>query len=82
MRKYSLDKQWKFHNGDIPMPFINTHSQTYMAAKAGGRIGAASSDYDKTSWETVDIPHDFAVANEFEEKWGPSVGYKKRGKAY
>lgn len=82
MRKYSLDKQWKFHNGDIPMPFINTHSQTYMAAKAGGRIGAASSDYDKTTWETVDIPHDFAVANEFEEKWGPSVGYKKRGKAY
>ncbi len=82
MNKFSLDKEWKFHNGDIPIPFANTHTVTYMAAKAGGRLGAASPDYDKSSWETVDLPHDFAVANEFDERYGPATGYKKRGKAY
>ena len=82
MKKYCLDKGWSFHDGDIPRPVLNSHTQTYMAAKAGGRIGAASPDYDKSGWETVDLPHDYAVKNEFEEKYGPANGYKKRGKAW
>ncbi|MBQ3427293.1 MAG: beta-galactosidase [Clostridia bacterium] len=82
MEKYTLDKEWKFHLGDIPVPFINTHAETYMAAKAGGAIGAASTMYDKSGWETVDLPHDYAVANEIDEKYGPATGYKKRGKAW
>lgn len=82
MAKYSLNKGWRFHNGDIPVPFVNTHTQTYMAAKAGGAVGAASPDYDKSEWEMVDLPHDYAVANEFDEKYGPATGYKKRGKAW
>ncbi len=82
MTKFSLDKGWKFHNGDIPAPFINTHTKTYMAAKAGGVTGAASPDFDKSEWEIIDLPHDYAVANEFNEIYGPSTGYKKRGKAW
>ena len=82
MAVYSLDKGWKFHNGDIPLPFINNHTDTYMAAKAGGAIGAASPDFDKSGWEDVDIPHDYAVANPIDEKYGPATGYKKRGKAW
>ena len=37
---------------------------------------------DKSDWETVNLPHDWAVYNEFEENAGPSQGYKnavKRG---
>lgn len=82
MKKFSLDKEWKFHNGDIPLPTVFSHTQSYMASKAGGRVGAASPDFDKSSWETVDLPHDFAVANEIKEIYGPAAGYKKRGKAY
>lgn len=82
MQKFSLDKGWKFHNGENPTPFINNHSQTYMAAKAGGRVGAGSPDFDKSGWEEVDLPHDYAVANEFDKKYGPAMGYKKRGKAW
>lgn len=82
MNKYRLDKKWRFHDGDIPLPFINTHTKTYMAAKAGGAIGAASPDFDKSTWEYVDLPHDYAVKNEFDEKYGPGNGYKKRGKAW
>ena len=41
MEKFSLDRDWKFHNGDISVPRINSHTESYMAAKAGGAIGAA-----------------------------------------
>ncbi len=82
MEKFSLDRQWKFHNGDVNISLVNSHTASYMAAKAGGAIDAASPDYDTSSWEDVDLPHDFAVFNDFEEKWGPANGYKKRGKAW
>lgn len=81
MEKFSLDRDWKFHRGDISAN-ASTHTECYMAAKAGGAIGAASPDYDKSEWETVNLPHDWAVYNEFEEKWGPANGYKARGKAW
>lgn len=82
MDKFSLDRDWKFYNGDFELQETKTHTECYMAAKAGGAIGAASPDFDKSDWETVNLPHDWAVYNEFEEKWGPSQGYKKRGKAW
>ena len=82
MEKFSLDRDWKFFNGDIPSPEANSHTVCYMAAKAGGAIGAASPDFNTDSWEDVDLPHDWAVYNEFEEKWGPANGYKKRGKGW
>lgn len=82
MEKFSLDRDWKFHNGDFTLPETKSHTDCYMAAKAGGAIGAASPDFDKSDWETVNLPHDWAVYNEFEEKWGPSQGYKQRGKAW
>ncbi|MCC8168997.1 MAG: hypothetical protein LIO59_01200 [Oscillospiraceae bacterium] len=82
MEKFSLDRDWKFFNGDIPAPEINGHTACYMAAKAGGAIGAASPDFNTDSWENVNLPHDWAVYNKFEEKWGPSNGYKKRGKGW
>ena len=49
----SLDKGWKFHKGDIPVPFQHT--------KAGRAGGAASTAYNDSSWRTVDIPHDWAI---------------------
>lgn len=81
MEKYSLDRDWKFHKGDIPAE-VRTHTDCYMASKAGGAIGAASPDFDKSGWESVNLPHDWAVYNEFEEKWGPANGYKARGKGW
>ena len=33
MEKFSLDRDWKFHKGDIPSPFINSHTKSYMAAR-------------------------------------------------
>jgi beta-galactosidase len=82
MTKISLDRGWKFHKGDIPNPEVYTHTTCYMAAKAGGALGAASIDCDHGSWEDVDLPHDWAVENPFDEKYGPANGYKARGKGW
>ncbi len=82
MEKFSLDRDWKFHKGDIPITPANSHTVSYMAAKAGGASGAASPDFNTDGWETVSVPHDWAVYNEFDEKWGPANGYKERGKGW
>ncbi len=82
MTKISLDRGWKFHKGDIPTPVGTSHTICYFAAKAGGAIGAASPDFNTGSWENVNLPHDWAVENPFDEKWGPSAGYKERGKGW
>ncbi len=63
MEKFNLDRDWKFHNGDIPAPSVSSHTAAYMAAKAGGATGAASPDYSTDGWETVSLPHDWAVYN-------------------
>ena len=52
----SLDKGWSFHKGDIPYPVIKGHNATYWNAKAGYVSGAASPNYDDSSWRIVDIP--------------------------
>lgn len=82
MEKYSLNLDWQFHLGDLTNPEIMTHTSCYMAAKAGGAQGAASPDYATDGWETVHLPHDWAVYGAFEEKYGPANGYKPRGKGW
>lgn len=81
-RKLSLDRGWRFHKGDFAENGVWTHTECYMAAKAGGAIGAAAPDYDRSGWEEIDLPHDWAVAGAFDEKWGPAQGYKERGKGW
>ncbi len=82
MEKFSLDRDWKFHKGDIPFTPVNSHTFSYMVTKAGGAPDAASPDYGTDGWETVSLPHDWAVYNKFEIKWGPANGYKERGKGW
>lgn len=81
MEKFSLDLDWKFFEGEIHDPSL-THTESYMEAKAGGARGGGSPDYDLSQFESVDLPHDFAVYHEFDEKYGPACGYKARGKGW
>ncbi len=82
MEKFSLDKGWLFHLGDVDNNFHRTHTEFYMAAKAGGALGAASPDHPTADWQKVDLPHDWAVYGEFAEEYGPAQGYKPRGKGW
>ena len=75
----SFDPGWRFHLGDIPFPVIHGHNATYNNAKAGNASGAAAPVYDDTSWQEVNLPHDWAVEQPFEKEANVSQGYRARG---
>jgi len=77
--RLSLDRGWLFHEGDIPFPVILGHQQSYNNAKAGTAWGAAAPGFDDSSWKTVDLPHDWAVEQPFDQKANISQGYRDRG---
>ncbi len=74
-----LDKGWRFHDGDIAMPVLITHDQTYNAAKAGRALGAASPAYDDSDWAEVTLPHDFVSFQPIENGTNVDQGYRRRG---
>ncbi|MGN6424658.1 MAG: beta-galactosidase GalA [Asticcacaulis sp.] len=78
----SLDKGWRFHEGDIPMPLLVTHQETYEAAKAGKGPGAADVKYDDSAWPRVTLPHDFAIAQPFDKNANVDQAYRPRGVAW
>ncbi len=75
----SLDKGWRFHQGDIPFPVIKGHNETYRNAKAGRASGAAATDYDDSSWRLLDLPHDWAIEGRVDSTANLSQGYYHRG---
>jgi beta-galactosidase len=77
--RLSLDRGWLFHEGDIPFPVVSGHQPSYDNAKAGSSSGAASPEYDDSSWKQVDLPHDWAVEQPFDPKANISQGYRERG---
>jgi beta-galactosidase len=77
--RLSLDRGWLFHEGDIPFPVITGHQPSYDNAKAGSSSGAASADYDDSSWKQVNLPHDWAVEQPFDKNANLSQGYRQRG---
>jgi beta-galactosidase len=77
--RLSLDRGWLFHDGDIPFPVITGHQPSYDNAKAGSSSGAASPDYDDSSWRQVNVPHDWAVWQPFDKDANIAQGYRQRG---
>ncbi len=75
----SLDKGWRFHLGDIPFPVIKGHRATYKNAKAGHAGGAASVNFDDSSWRILDLPHDWAIEGRVDSTANLSQGYYHRG---
>jgi beta-galactosidase len=77
--RLSLDRGWLFHEGDIPFPLITGHQASYNNAKAGSSSGAASPEYGDSSWTHVNLPHDWAVEQPFDQNANISQGYRQRG---
>lgn len=76
---FCMDKDWKFHLGDIGINPGNTHGEVYGSCKAGGATGPAMSDWNDSEWETVDAPHDWVTRLDFDENARANHGYKHRG---
>jgi beta-galactosidase len=80
----SLDFNWRFHRGDIPGIWSADHSRDRLpppgVATAGERAGTPSDDvlnpaYDDSSWQIVNIPHDYIVGGAFDPKADEAHGY-------
>ena len=78
----SLNKGWRFLEGDVPFPKIMGHGWSYANAKAGSAWGAASPTYDDTDWVPVTLPHDFASFQLPDKNENLAQGYRKRGIAW
>ena len=70
-RVTSLDFDWRFHPGDIPG--VLTDSST------GGNLSPTpnflSPAYDDSSWQSVNVPHDYIVEGTFDPKVDEAHGY-------
>lgn len=75
----SLNKGWRFLEGDVPFPKVMGQGWSYANAKAGSAWGAASATYDDTEWMPVTLPHDFASFQVPDRNENLAQGYRKRG---
>lgn len=78
-QRLSLDKGWRFYQGDIAFPIITGHGMSYGNAKAGKSWGAAAPEFDDTDWRLVNLPHDWSVEMPYDSTDNLSQGYRKRG---
>ena len=78
----SLDKGWRFFEGDIPFPESIGNSATYDSTKTGAAGGAAGLNFDDTEWQNVTIPHDFVSFQPIENGRNVAQGFRKRGIAW
>jgi beta-galactosidase len=87
----SLDANWRFHLGDIPLVSFPGGGQgasiygpdfTHNDAKTGCTWGAAARGYDDRTWQLVDLPHDWVVEQPFDEAAVKAQGYRPRGVAW
>jgi beta-galactosidase len=77
--RLSMDKGWRFHLGDLSCSDESKHAGAVNLTKAGGIGGPAGADYNDENWQLVDIPHDWAVEQEFSQDEIVNQGYKPRG---
>lgn len=70
-RVTSLDFEWRFHRGDLP--------GVLAAASTNGDLTPAavflSTTYDDSSWQEVNVPHDYIVEGAFDPKADQAHGY-------
>lgn len=80
-----MDRAWHFafgHPYDTNKDFNNGTSYFSYFAKAGYGDGAAAPNFDDRAWRVLDLPHDWAVEQPFDEKGSFSHGFKAIGRNF
>ena len=67
----SLDFDWHFHRGDIPGVLADPTTNLDPAPAAA----CLSAAYDDSSWQKVNVPHDYIVDGTFDPKADEAHGY-------
>jgi beta-galactosidase len=79
-KRFSMDKDWLFHLGEVNVSVNKSHNSIYGRAKAGGAIGPAGMEWNDSTWQTVQLPHDWSYQQPFDRENGvPNFGFKPRG---
>jgi beta-galactosidase len=81
-----MDFGWKFHLGNAASAKEDFgFGQDAEFAKAGSAEGAAGPDFKDSTWRTVNLPHDWAVEQEFVKSDDDNLrshGFKPIGRQY
>lgn len=80
-----IDKDWRFSLGhlyDAQKDFGHAEGYFSYLAKTGFADGPAASGFDDRAWRKLDLPHDWAVEQDFSEKASYSHGFKSSGKGF
>lgn len=80
--RFSLNKDWSFHRGDLPAQKYISHGDIYNAAKAGAKQGPPNSMFDAREWELVDVPHDYMIKENTDPDGAADWGYKPKSNAW
>ncbi len=68
----SLDWNWKFHLGD---DWPNASDVTHL----GTSTGPVAERFNDSAWDTVNLPHDWAIALPFDRKGDDNTGFRQLG---
>src|ERR1700761_8825706 len=80
-----MDFGWRFafgHPYDTNKDFNNGTGYFSYFAKAGYGDGAADPRFDDRAWRKLDLPHDWAVEQPFDERGSFSHGFKAIGRNF
>jgi beta-galactosidase len=93
--KLLFDFNWKFHQGDLEVPFPSDKGPAYTRAKTerakwgpacmhynDHSDGYGSSELCTTHWETVRLPHDYIITQRPEGRNNPAHGFFKYENAW
>lgn len=79
---FDMDREWKFHLGDITEDIVNTHSASYIRCKAGNVTGAGGKQWNDSEWRVLDLPHDYLAESDFNPDNLLSHGFRTRNNAW
>ena len=57
----SMNRDWRFHRGDVQYEKYMTHDELYLGTKTFSSRGAGRRDFDDSGWRKVNVPHDYIV---------------------
>ena len=77
-----MDREWKFHCGEIGEEEINSHSSSYNRCKSGAVEGPGGKHWNDGEWRRVDLPHDYFSESDMREDNLISHGYRTRNNAW
>ncbi|WP_207433552.1 beta-galactosidase GalA [Sabulibacter ruber] len=84
-QRFLLDFNWRFafgHPSDTKKDFDHGTSYFSYLAKAGYGDGPAAAKFDDRAWRQLNLPHDWAVEQEFSPQASFSHGFKAIGRNF